>query len=86
MVTAAPRRFLSWLLVTTILLFIAEWGVQRLPAAEAYQEFSILSRTSAYSYEVLVHAALPLTSLLAALCKIILLSLIDLAFILMASC
>lgn len=73
-------------LVKIILLLVAEWGVESLPDVEAYLEFTILSRTSAHSYGVLVHAALPVTSLLASLCKIILLLLIDLPFTSMASC
>lgn len=73
-------------LVKTILLFTAEWGVESLPSAEAYLEFTLLSRTSAGSYRVCVHAALPVTSLLASLCKIILSPLTDLLFISTASC
>lgn len=30
-IAAAPRHFLPWLFGSTILLFIAEWGVESLP-------------------------------------------------------
>uniref|UniRef100_A0A8C6Z1I4 Uncharacterized protein n=1 Tax=Nothoprocta perdicaria TaxID=30464 RepID=A0A8C6Z1I4_NOTPE len=76
-VAAAPRRFLSRHLVETTLLLIAEWGAESPSAGDTHPESAVLGRTSAHGCEVLLHAALPGTSLLAALCKTILLSSTD---------
>lgn len=59
-----PDTSFPGFLVQTILLFIAEWGVENLPDGEAYLEFTILSRTSACG------PACSLTS--CSLCKMIL--------------